>query len=166
MKATQSQEHLRMGLIATDPLRILGLQAIFSEGGGAEVIPLSVPGALDASGVSLILIDGQHVSRSPSPYASDTLGPRSDHSLNVVIGSSTSPMTIQSKVRASAAKRRQQLEEVIRAEHRSGSATPPTHQALGDGQGNHLSPASLGKNRLQPKYAQWVRSNQAHTQCS
>jgi len=56
MKETQSQEHLRMGLIATDPLRILGWQAIFSEGSGAEVIPLSVPGALDASGVSLILI--------------------------------------------------------------------------------------------------------------
>ncbi|HMF65638.1 MAG TPA: response regulator transcription factor [Edaphobacter sp.] len=46
-----------MGLIATDPLRVLGLQAIFSGDDGAEVIPLSVPGALDASGVSLILID-------------------------------------------------------------------------------------------------------------
>jgi len=45
-----------MGLIATDPLRILGLQTIFSDH-RAEVIPLSVPGALDASGVSLILID-------------------------------------------------------------------------------------------------------------
>jgi DNA-binding NarL/FixJ family response regulator len=42
-------------------LRILGLQTIFSEdavkGGPVEIIPLSVPGALDASGVSLILID-------------------------------------------------------------------------------------------------------------
>jgi DNA-binding NarL/FixJ family response regulator len=46
-------------------LRILGLQTIFAEGvseGGADVRPveivqLSVPGALDASGVSLILID-------------------------------------------------------------------------------------------------------------
>jgi len=45
-----------MGLIATDPLRILGLQAIFAEA-GTEVLPLSVPGALDESGVSLILID-------------------------------------------------------------------------------------------------------------
>ncbi|WP_263365133.1 response regulator transcription factor [Edaphobacter bradus] len=52
-----SKPQLRMGLIATDPLRILGLQTIFSEGGKAEVIPLSVPGALDESGVSLILID-------------------------------------------------------------------------------------------------------------
>ncbi len=56
---------LRLGLVATDPLRILGLQTIFSEkraeGGEAlrpvEIVPLSVPGALDASGVSLILID-------------------------------------------------------------------------------------------------------------
>jgi DNA-binding NarL/FixJ family response regulator len=56
MKQTQSGEPLRMGLIATDPLRILGLQAIFS-GSDAEVVPLSVPGALDASGVSLIFVD-------------------------------------------------------------------------------------------------------------
>jgi DNA-binding NarL/FixJ family response regulator len=57
MKETSSREQVRMGLIATDPLRVLGLQAIFSGDNGAEVIPLSVPGALDASGVSLILID-------------------------------------------------------------------------------------------------------------
>jgi DNA-binding NarL/FixJ family response regulator len=52
---------LRVGLVAADPLRILGLQTIFSrsgaEDGRIEVVPLSVPGALDASGVSLILID-------------------------------------------------------------------------------------------------------------
>jgi DNA-binding NarL/FixJ family response regulator len=57
----KSQGTLKLGLVATDPLRILGLQTIFSEDGvkGApvEIIPLSVPGALDASGVSLILID-------------------------------------------------------------------------------------------------------------
>jgi len=56
MNETPDGEHLRMGLIATDPLRILGLQTIFSDR-QAEVIPLSVPGALDASGVSLILVD-------------------------------------------------------------------------------------------------------------
>jgi DNA-binding NarL/FixJ family response regulator len=56
MEEIGSHEHLRMGLVATDPLRILGLQAMFSRD-GAEVIPLSVPGALDSSGVSLILID-------------------------------------------------------------------------------------------------------------
>src|SRR5580698_10907905 len=52
---------LRLGLVATDPLRILGLQTILSQvgtdGGPVEIVPLSVPGALDASGVSLILID-------------------------------------------------------------------------------------------------------------
>ncbi len=57
MKETLPHERLRLGLIATDPLRIMGLQAIFAEGLKADVIPLSVPGALDASGVSLILID-------------------------------------------------------------------------------------------------------------
>ena len=56
----KSQGALKLGLVATDPLRILGLQTIFSEEGikgePVEIIPLSVPGAL-ASGVSLILID-------------------------------------------------------------------------------------------------------------
>jgi DNA-binding NarL/FixJ family response regulator len=61
MKESDSQQPLRLGLIATDPLRILGLQSIFSNGEppgrAVEIVPLSVPGALDASGVSLILID-------------------------------------------------------------------------------------------------------------
>jgi DNA-binding NarL/FixJ family response regulator len=48
---------LRVGLVAADPLRVLGLQTIFPDGGPVEIVPLSVPGALDASGVSLILID-------------------------------------------------------------------------------------------------------------
>lgn len=54
---TVSRERLRLGLVATDPLRILGLQTIFAEDGQVEVVPLSVPGALHESGVSLILID-------------------------------------------------------------------------------------------------------------
>jgi DNA-binding NarL/FixJ family response regulator len=57
----ESRGPLKLGLVAIDPLRILGLQTIFSEdeekGAPVEIIPLSVPGALDASGVSLILID-------------------------------------------------------------------------------------------------------------
>jgi DNA-binding NarL/FixJ family response regulator len=61
MKDQKSQGPLKLGLVATDPLRILGLQTIFDEagikGGPVEIVPLSVPGALDASGVSLILID-------------------------------------------------------------------------------------------------------------
>ena len=57
----KAQVSLKLGLVATDPLRILGLQTIFSEegikGAPVEIVPLSVPGALDAPGVSLILID-------------------------------------------------------------------------------------------------------------
>jgi DNA-binding NarL/FixJ family response regulator len=53
----KTKRHLRVGLVAADPLRILGLQTIFPAGGPVEIVPLSVPGALDASGVSLILID-------------------------------------------------------------------------------------------------------------
>lgn len=56
MRETTSNGPLRIGVIATDPLRLIGLQSIFSET-GAEMIALSVPGALDESGVSLILID-------------------------------------------------------------------------------------------------------------
>jgi DNA-binding NarL/FixJ family response regulator len=65
MNDRKTRVPLKLGLVATDPLRILGLQTILGEGaaeGGAdvravEIVPLSVPGALDASGVSLILID-------------------------------------------------------------------------------------------------------------
>jgi DNA-binding NarL/FixJ family response regulator len=61
MKETEPQGPLRLGLVATDPLRILGLQTIFSQtaagSAAVEIVLLSVPGALDASGVSLILID-------------------------------------------------------------------------------------------------------------
>jgi DNA-binding NarL/FixJ family response regulator len=61
MKEKKSQEPLRLGLVATDPLRVVGLQTIFAQesaqGGAVEIVPLSVPGALNESGVSLILID-------------------------------------------------------------------------------------------------------------
>jgi DNA-binding NarL/FixJ family response regulator len=61
MEDQKSHGSLKLGLVATDPLRILGLQTIFAEGGirsvPVEIVPLSVPGALDASGVSMILID-------------------------------------------------------------------------------------------------------------
>jgi len=61
MNEQESRGPLKLGLVATDPLRILGLQTIFAEDGvkgrPVEIVPLSVPGALDASGVSLILID-------------------------------------------------------------------------------------------------------------
>ncbi len=47
---------LRIGLVATDPLRIVGFQAVL----GAlamEVVLLSVPRALDMAGLSIVLID-------------------------------------------------------------------------------------------------------------
>lgn len=57
MTETKQDEPFRIGLIATDPLRMLGVQTIVAEDGSTEVIPVAGPGALDASGVSLILID-------------------------------------------------------------------------------------------------------------
>lgn len=57
MTDIKHDEPFRIGLIATDPLRMLGLQAIVAENGATEVIPVAGPGALDASGVSLVLID-------------------------------------------------------------------------------------------------------------
>ncbi len=61
MKDQKSQGPIKLGLVATDSLRILGLQSIFAEGGAhgarVDIVPLSIPGALDASGVSMILID-------------------------------------------------------------------------------------------------------------
>jgi DNA-binding NarL/FixJ family response regulator len=56
MTATQPKERLRIGLIATDPLRVLGLETIFAEG-DIEVLSLSIPGGLDSLGVSVIMID-------------------------------------------------------------------------------------------------------------
>lgn len=57
MTENKQGEPFRIGLIATDPLRVLGLQTIVSEGGTTEVISVADPGALDASGVSMIMID-------------------------------------------------------------------------------------------------------------
>lgn len=51
-----SSKSTRIGLIATDPLRILGLETIFADG-NVEVLPLSMPGGLDIPGVSVVLID-------------------------------------------------------------------------------------------------------------
>ena len=45
-------------MVATDPLRIEGLRAIL-EGTSYEVVPLSVPGALNEANLSLVLIDSE-----------------------------------------------------------------------------------------------------------
>jgi DNA-binding NarL/FixJ family response regulator len=49
----------RIGAVATDPLRVLGLKAIFGEVMQLEIVQLSVPGALDDDGLSLVLIDAE-----------------------------------------------------------------------------------------------------------
>lgn len=51
------EERWRVGLIATDPLRILGLQAIFGDEGRIEIVPLTVPGGFDVTGLALVMID-------------------------------------------------------------------------------------------------------------
>ncbi|MGD0798958.1 MAG: response regulator transcription factor [Acidobacteriaceae bacterium] len=49
----------RVGVVATDPLRVLGLKAIFCEAMQLEIVHLSVPGALDDANLSLVLIDAE-----------------------------------------------------------------------------------------------------------
>jgi len=49
----------RVGIVATDQLRVLGLRAIFSEVMQLEIIHLSIPGALDDANLSLVLIDAE-----------------------------------------------------------------------------------------------------------
>jgi DNA-binding NarL/FixJ family response regulator len=50
---------VRIGVVATDPLRVLGLKAIFGETEQFEIVHLSVPGALDDANLSLVLIDAE-----------------------------------------------------------------------------------------------------------
>jgi DNA-binding NarL/FixJ family response regulator len=47
----------RIGVVATDPLRVVGLKAIFAESTQFEIVHLSVPGALDDCNLSMVLID-------------------------------------------------------------------------------------------------------------
>jgi DNA-binding NarL/FixJ family response regulator len=49
----------RVGVVATDPLRVLGLKAIFSETMQLEIVHLSVPGAMNDDGLSMVLIDAE-----------------------------------------------------------------------------------------------------------
>jgi DNA-binding NarL/FixJ family response regulator len=49
----------RVGIVATDPLRVLGLKAIFCETMQLAIVHLSVPGALDDDSLSLVLIDAE-----------------------------------------------------------------------------------------------------------
>ena len=58
MDATPQNRAERIGLVATDPMRVLGLRIVL-EGSPFEVVPLSVPGALDDASLSLVLIDSE-----------------------------------------------------------------------------------------------------------
>src|ERR1035441_9872857 len=59
MDETPPKRAHRVGVVATDPLRVLGLKAIFCEAMQLEIVHLSVPGALDDTHLSLVLIDAE-----------------------------------------------------------------------------------------------------------
>jgi DNA-binding NarL/FixJ family response regulator len=52
-----AEERRRIGLVATDPLRTLGLQAILAANDDLELVPLSAPGNSDLAGFDLMVID-------------------------------------------------------------------------------------------------------------
>ena len=49
----------RVGVVATDPLRVLGLKAIFRDVMQLEIVHLSIPGALGDRDLGLVLIDAE-----------------------------------------------------------------------------------------------------------
>ncbi|HEY0264128.1 MAG TPA: response regulator transcription factor [Granulicella sp.] len=57
------QENFQVGLVANDPLRVLGLQAILSEQAESQVISLSVPNALHALDITILVIDADSTPR-------------------------------------------------------------------------------------------------------
>jgi DNA-binding NarL/FixJ family response regulator len=59
MDNTSAAQAERVGVVATDPLRILGLKTIFSDALQLEIVPLSIPGALSDTNLGLVLIDAE-----------------------------------------------------------------------------------------------------------
>ena len=51
---------IRLGLLAPDPLRVLGLQTILGAQSGFEVVALETPTAAALAGLALVLVDGDH----------------------------------------------------------------------------------------------------------
>jgi DNA-binding NarL/FixJ family response regulator len=90
----------RIGVVATDPLRVLGLKVIFSESMQTEIVHLSIPGALDDANLCLVLIDAEcttHLLELISTFR------KVRHSLNlIVLGSDTSAEFIESVIGAGA----------------------------------------------------------------
>src|ERR1700733_331353 len=56
---TPTKNAERVGVVATDPLRVLGLKSIFLDALQLEIVPLSIPGALDDGDLCLVLIDAE-----------------------------------------------------------------------------------------------------------
>ncbi|HEV2619074.1 MAG TPA: response regulator transcription factor [Acidobacteriaceae bacterium] len=90
----------RIGVVATDPLRVLGLKVIFSESMQTEIVPLSIPGALDDANLCLVLIDAEcttHLLELISTFR------KVRPALNlIVLGNETAPEYIQSVIGAGA----------------------------------------------------------------
>src|SRR5271156_4407767 len=86
----------RIGVVATDPLRVLGLKAIISH----EIVHLSVPGALDDTNLSLVLIDSECTDH-PFELIATFRQVRPQLKL-IVLGSDTSPDHIQRVIGAGA----------------------------------------------------------------
>ena len=59
MDEAPSKRAERVGVVATDPLRVVGLQSIFRDELQLEIVPLSIPGALNDSDLCLVLIDAE-----------------------------------------------------------------------------------------------------------
>jgi len=83
----------RIGVVATDPLRILGLKAIFSEAMQLDIVHLSLPGALDDAYLSLVLIDAECTSHLFELIA--TFRHVRPQVKLIVLGSETSPEFVQ-----------------------------------------------------------------------
>lgn len=57
MPQSMPDRRVRVGLLATDPLRLVGLQTVFGDDPGIEFVPLASSGALDVAGFALVIID-------------------------------------------------------------------------------------------------------------
>jgi DNA-binding NarL/FixJ family response regulator len=55
--AAATDHAARIGVVATDPLRIAGLTAIFADLPALEIVSFSIPGALNDADLSLVIVD-------------------------------------------------------------------------------------------------------------
>ncbi len=57
MTTEQTEQIKRFGIVAADPLRLLGLETIFEDVDAVELVPLTGQGALNSSPLDLIFVD-------------------------------------------------------------------------------------------------------------